>query len=112
MVPLLAAGTEAFPGSSYLVQLGVAGIVLLLIFIGWLWPKPAVDDLKKDLERLRSQVDGLMTDWLKVMPLLDRTNETLMRLKEEESKRQHVEERQKWEAEREEEMQRRTRPTK
>lgn len=108
----IAAGTETIPGQSYLLQLGVAGIVLLLIFIGWLWPKPAVDDLKKDLERLRSQVDGLMTDWLKVMPLLDRTNETLMRLKEEEAKRQQVEERRRWEEDREEEVQRRTRPAK
>lgn len=43
-----------------LVQFGVLGIILLLILAGWLWAKPAVDDLKDRLAKTESQRDALI----------------------------------------------------
>lgn len=82
---MLAAAPD--PVTSYLINVGVAGIWLLSIFAGYMIPKSAWDDKQKDLERLRAQVDALLADWLRVVPLLNETNSLLVKLKEEEKRR-------------------------
>lgn len=84
------------PFTTYLINVGVAGIWLLAIIAGYMYPKSAWDDKQKDLERLRAQVDTLLADWLRVVPLLNETNSMLVRLKEEERLRR---ERDRWEDE-------------
>lgn len=37
------------------LQLGFAGAVLLAILRGWLWPRPPVDRLLKDMDRMREE---------------------------------------------------------
>lgn len=84
------------PIVTYLVNVGVAGIWLLAILMGYMFPKAAWTDKQQDLERLRAQVDTLLADWLRVVPLLNETNSMLIRLKEEEQRRR---ERQRWDDE-------------
>lgn len=83
-----AAGSDPF--TSYLINVGVAGIWLLSIIVGQMFPKAAWDDKQKDLERLRAQVDTLLADWLRVVPLLNETNSMLIKLKDEERRRREA----------------------
>lgn len=36
----------------------VLGVVLILVVLGYLWPKPSVDALKKENERLQASVES------------------------------------------------------
>lgn len=36
--------------ASFLTSYGILGVILMLILTGYLWPKPAVDELKKQHE--------------------------------------------------------------
>lgn len=42
------------------IQYGVLGLVIVSLLLGWLWAKPAVDQLRKDKERAEAQRDALM----------------------------------------------------
>lgn len=86
---ILAAESSDF--TTYLINVGVAGIWLLTIFAGYMIPKSAWDDKQKDIDRLRAQVDALLADWMRVVPLLNETNAMLFQLKEEERRRRDAE---------------------
>lgn len=64
------------------VQYGVLGLVIVSLLLGWLWAKPAVDQLRKDYERVLQQRDDLfrvMED--KVVPALFESNAITTALK-------------------------------
>lgn len=64
------------------VQYGVLGLVLVALLLGWLWAKPAVDQLRKDYDRVVKQRDDLfrtMDD--KVVPALLESNQITSALK-------------------------------
>lgn len=41
---------------------GVLGVVVLGIFLGWIWPKPAVEKIIQERDRLIEQVNKLETE--------------------------------------------------
>lgn len=43
-----------------LLQTSVIGVMLLLMVLGWVWPKPSVDQLKADKEKAEAQRDALL----------------------------------------------------
>lgn len=55
-----AGGDQSRDIFDYLIQIGVAGIVIVLFLAGYLWAKPAVDRLIKDKERAEAQRDELL----------------------------------------------------
>ena len=88
---MIGAAAASDPFTTYLINVGVAGIWLLTILVGQMFPKAAWEDKQRDLERLRAQVDTLLADWLRVVPLLNETNAMLIKLKEEERRRRERE---------------------
>ena len=36
----------------------IFGIILILVILGYLWPKPSVESLKKEIERLQASVEN------------------------------------------------------
>jgi hypothetical protein len=64
-----------------LVQFGVLGIVVLGFVFGWIWAKPAVARLERDLDRaladLRSLEELTRTT---IIPAVTRSSETIERL--------------------------------
>lgn len=53
------------------VQYGVLGLVILALLAGWLWTKPAVDQLRADMQRITAQRDALIEVYEKqVIPVL------------------------------------------
>lgn len=42
------------------IQYGILGIILMLILTGYLWPKPAVDELKKNHEVERQEWNNIL----------------------------------------------------
>lgn len=71
-----AAGDGSIGGAlDGLIALGPVGICLVLIVIGWLWPKPAVDRLRADLDRVTKQRDDLVSQQAtEVLPVLVMVN--------------------------------------
>lgn len=52
-------------------QYGVIGLVLVALLLGWLWAKPAVQQLIKDKERAEAQRDELLKQYEeKVLPVV------------------------------------------
>lgn len=41
------------------LQYGALGLMVIGLLIGWVWPKPSVDRLLRDISRLETQVDEL-----------------------------------------------------
>lgn len=63
-----------------LVQVGVAGVVIIGFLRGWIWPKPPVDRLQADYDRLVKQYDDLVATYQKeVIPTLSRAADALTR---------------------------------
>ncbi len=60
MIPMDAVPTT---DPSSFIQWGVLGVVLFMLLTGWLWAKPAVDDLRKRLadaeERILPAIEKL-----------------------------------------------------
>jgi hypothetical protein len=56
-----------------LAQNGILGVVLLLLLGGFLWPKPAVEEMKKQHDLDRKQIDE------KVLPAIERLTRNLER---------------------------------
>jgi hypothetical protein len=54
---LIAQQTETGSDPVEWVQYGAIGLVVVLILLGWLWPRPAVERLIKDNDRLRAERD-------------------------------------------------------
>lgn len=53
---LLAQSTDTAPVEW--LNFGTAGLVVVSFLLGWIWPKPAVDRLVKENERLHDSVLG------------------------------------------------------
>lgn len=65
---------EGVPGLDVLGG-SVLGIVLLLLLLGWLWAKPAVDNLKERAEKAEAQRDALIDTYQGVViPALTEAN--------------------------------------
>lgn len=60
-----------------LIQWGVLGIVLILLLTGWLWAKPAVDDLRKRHAEERELWEN------RILPAIDANTRELRELKDE-----------------------------
>lgn len=59
-----------------ILNYGVLGIVVLALIFGYLWAKPAVDDLKARAEKAEAQRDEALKLWQdNVIPLLQDFNE-------------------------------------
>lgn len=43
------------PGVLSFAQFGVLGLIVVALLAGWLWPKPGVDRLQRDLDRSLEQ---------------------------------------------------------
>lgn len=54
-----------------LVQYGALGLVVVALLVGWLWARPAVQQLIKDKERAEDQRDELLKQYEeKVLPVV------------------------------------------
>jgi hypothetical protein len=61
-----------------LLNFGVLGILVALLLFGWLWPKHAVDDLKKDKEKAEERSDAMIKAWQEqILPALVASNAAL-----------------------------------
>lgn len=61
------------------VQYGVLGLVIVGLLAGWLWAKPAVDQLKRDKEAAERQRDALIEVYEKqVIPVLSEVQRELV----------------------------------
>lgn len=71
---------EGVPGLDVLGG-SVLGVVVLLVLLGWLWAKPAVDGLKADKERAEAQRDALIEAYQsEIIPALRDANAGAARL--------------------------------
>jgi hypothetical protein len=65
-----------------LLNFGVLGILVALLLFGWLWPKHAVDDLKKDKAKAEERSDAMIKAWQEqVLPALVASNAALTAIK-------------------------------
>lgn len=63
-------GGEAIPGLS-LLSSSVLGLVIILALFGWVWFKPAVEELKERAIRAERQRDDLITTYEhEIIPVL------------------------------------------
>jgi len=59
-----------------LIQFGVLGVIVFLMIFGYLWAKPAVDQLKKDKEKAEEDRDELIDIYQnQVIPVLSKMTE-------------------------------------
>jgi hypothetical protein len=72
---------------SGLIQYGVLGLVLVALLLGWLWPKPSVDQLRRDkeaaekrAERAERQRDDLARELQSTLPVLNETTAAAKRM--------------------------------
>jgi hypothetical protein len=65
------------------IQYGALGLVVLGFITGWVWPRPSVERLLRDLERQQGQLDSLVKVYQEqVIPVLSRATDHLTRLAE------------------------------
>jgi hypothetical protein len=74
---------ETVPSSTdpiaIIAQYGFPGIILILVMSGWLWPKPAVDEIKRQCADEQAQYKADRELWVgQVLPLL-KDNAVLLR---------------------------------
>jgi hypothetical protein len=63
-------GGEAIPGLSYLSSTAL-GIIILLALFGWVWFKPAVEEIKASRDRAERQRDDLIKTYEdEIIPVL------------------------------------------
>jgi hypothetical protein len=76
----LLAGTDPGDPQTFFswFQFGVLGLVIAAALFGWIWFKPAVDNLLERLERLEKKLDD-REDFIRtiVMPAVSESNELL-----------------------------------
>lgn len=72
---------------SGLLQYGVLGLVIVALLLGWLWPRPSVDQLRKDkeaaetrAERAEAQRDALASQLREALPVLTETTVACKRM--------------------------------
>lgn len=65
---------------SSLVQYGVLGLVVVALLLGWLWPKPSVEQMRRDKEaaearavRAEQQRDELARELQSALPVMTET---------------------------------------
>jgi hypothetical protein len=75
---------DPLPG---LVQYGVLGLVIVALLLGWLWPKPSVEQLRRDkeaaekrAERAEQQRDDLARELQSTLPVLNETTAACKRM--------------------------------
>jgi hypothetical protein len=60
------------------VQYGVLGLVVVAFLSGWIWAKPAVDAMRKDLEETKAELRVLQTfNRDVVVPAIVKSNEAI-----------------------------------
>lgn len=66
------------PGTLSFAQFGVLGLIIVAALAGWIWFKPAVDNLLNRLERLEKKLDD-REDFIRtiVMPAVSESNDLL-----------------------------------
>jgi hypothetical protein len=78
MITLLESAPVTSDPIGIVLQYGVLGVVLIMLLTGQLWPKPAVDELKRqcaeDLARHKEEEDKWTRD---IVPLLQNTSRLL-----------------------------------
>jgi hypothetical protein len=71
---ILAAGATLDPIQLLLINAGTAGVVVVLILVGWLWAKPSVErEFKKSDDKDAQQqvlISSMLADQKEVIPLL------------------------------------------
>lgn len=48
------------------VQVGIAGLVIVALIMGWIWAKPSVDQLLRSIERLNTENNDLREELAKL----------------------------------------------
>lgn len=79
--PVVAQATGAEVGNALdgLLRVGPVGVVLVLVLVGWLVPKPSYDRLAMDLDRAVKQRDDLVAQQAtEVLPVLVMVNAKLV----------------------------------
>lgn len=83
---IIAAGASLDPLQLLLINAGTAGVVVVLLLMGWLWAKPSVDREfnKADTKDTQQQalIDSLLTSQKEVLPLLTEVDRRLIPLME------------------------------
>jgi hypothetical protein len=69
---------QSEPGFLTFAQFGVLGLVILSALSGWIWFRPAVDNLLKRLDRLEQKLDE-REDFIRtvMVPAVTESNELL-----------------------------------
>lgn len=71
-------GSEAIPGLS-LLSSSVLGLVIILALFGWVWFKPAVEELKERAEKAERQRDDLIKTYEdEIIPVLRDVSEQVL----------------------------------
>jgi hypothetical protein len=70
-----------------LVQYSVLGLVIIALLLGWLWPRPSVEQLRKDKQaaeeraaRAEQQRDELARELAAALPVLNETTTACRRM--------------------------------
>jgi hypothetical protein len=70
-----------------LLQFGVLGLVIIALLLGWLWPRPSVEQLRRDKEaaearavRAEAQRDELARELQQALPILNETTVACRRM--------------------------------
>jgi hypothetical protein len=78
------APVDPLPG---LIQYGVLGLVIIALLLGWLWPKPSVEQLRRDKQaaedratRAEQQRDELARELRTALPILNETTTACKRM--------------------------------
>ena len=83
---ILAEGATLDPLQLLLINAGTAGVVVVLLLMGWLWAKPSVEREfnKADTKDVQQQalIDSLLTSQKEVIPLLGDVDKRLIPLME------------------------------
>lgn len=83
---VLAAGASLDPIQLLLINAGTAGVVVVLILVGWLWAKPSVirefEKADKKAAEDKVLIDGLLASQREVIPLLIEVDKRVVPLME------------------------------
>lgn len=83
---ILAAGATIDPLQLLLINAGTAGVVVVLLLLGWLWAKPSVTrEFEKSDEKDKQQqalIETLLASQREILPLLTEVDKRLIPLME------------------------------
>ena len=70
-----------------LIQYGVLGLVIIALLLGWLWPRPPVEQLRRDKDaaearavRAEQQRDELARELQSALPVMNETTRACQRM--------------------------------